>query len=97
MQSKVDNSCHGLAHASEVIVSGGSAGGLAAFLHADWWCDTLGAITATNGALRKCSALSDSGFFLDYESQRAKEVPPPGSIHGGYYRAYMEWAPGVGV
>ena len=83
---------HGLAHASEVIVSGGSAGGLAAFLHADWWCDTLGATTAANGALRKCSALPDSGFFLDYEYQRAKVVPPPGSIHGGYYRAYMEWA-----
>ena len=75
---------HGLAHASEVVISGGSAGGLAVVLHADWWCDRLGA--------GRCVALPDSGFFLDWESPRAKPVLPPGSIRGGYYRAYMAWA-----
>ena len=80
---------HGLAVASEAIVSGGSAGGLAAFLHADWWCDAL---AKKNGALRKCVALPDSGFFLDYESPRATAEPPPTKYRAGYFRAYMEWA-----
>jgi hypothetical protein len=84
----------GMADASEVIISGGSAGGLAAFLHADWWCDMIGAATTAkkNGTLRKCVALPDSGFFLDYESPRATVVPPPPKYKGGYYQAYMQWA-----
>jgi len=79
-----------LASASEVVVSGSSAGGLAAFIHADWWCDAIRA--ATKGSLGKCVALPDSGYFLDYESPRATAVPPPASYRGGYYREYMAWA-----
>jgi len=81
---------HELASASEVVISGGSAGGLAAFIHADWWCDAIRA--ATNGSLGKCAALPDSGFFLDYESPRATATPPPAKYKGGYFRAYMDWA-----
>ena len=81
---------HELASASEVVISGGSAGGLAAFIHADWWCDAIR--TATGGSLSKCAALPDSGFFLDYESPHATAVPPPAKYKGGYFRAYMGWA-----
>ena len=84
---------HDLASASDVVISGGSAGGLAAFLHADWWCDALR--TAADGSLQKCVALPDSGFFLDYESPRATAVPPPAKYRGGYYHAYMDWAFGA--
>ena len=97
-----------LATASEVLISGSSAGGLAAFLHADWWCDAIRAATnstggkhprlsanGTNGPLRKCAALPDSGFFLDYESPRATTTPPPANYRAGYYRAYMDWAFGA--
>ena len=34
---------HGLGKASDVVVSGCSAGGLATFLHTDQWCDALAA------------------------------------------------------
>ena len=84
---------HDLASASEVVVSGGSAGGLAAFIHADWWCDEIRA--AASSSLRKCAALPDSGFFLDYESPRATATPPPAKYKGGYFRAYMDWAFGA--
>ena len=82
---------HRLAHVSVVIISGGSAGGLAAFLHADWWCDSLAEKSA--GFLHKCVALADSGFFLDYESPRAAAGPPPPSYHAGYYRSILALPP----
>ena len=83
---------HKLASASDVVISGGSAGGLAAFLHADWWCDAIRASSSSSIGLRKCAALPDSGFFLDYQSPRATAVPPPAKYVAGYYRAYMSWA-----
>jgi hypothetical protein len=52
----------GLASATDVILSGGSAGGLATFLHADSWRD---AILAVSPSLRFV-AVPDSGFFLNY-------------------------------
>ena len=87
---------HKLASASDVVISGGSAGGLAAFLHADWWCDAIRTSgTAKSGSAAKCAALPDSGFFLDYESPRATAAPPPAKYRAGYFQAYMRWAFGA--
>jgi len=47
--------------ATDVVISGCSAGGLATFLHVDWWRSVLTPSTHVVG-------LPDSGFFLDYES-----------------------------
>lgn len=48
--------------ATDVVVSGCSAGGLATYLHVDWWHSRL-----PHSA--KVVGMPDSGFFLDYESQ----------------------------
>jgi hypothetical protein len=50
--------------ATDVVVSGCSAGGLATFLHADKWHSRMPA-----GA--HVVAMPDSGFFLDYEAESA--------------------------
>ena len=49
----------GLAAATDVLLAGGSAGGLATFLHADAWAAAL-------PAAAKVVAVPDSGFFLNY-------------------------------
>eukprot|EP01121_Diplochlamys_sp_Union-15-3_P004235 TRINITY_DN1425_c0_g3_i3.p1 TRINITY_DN1425_c0_g3~~TRINITY_DN1425_c0_g3_i3.p1 ORF type:complete len:293 (-),score=41.21 TRINITY_DN1425_c0_g3_i3:27-905(-) len=51
----------GLQNATDVVISGCSAGGLATFLHVDWWKNNLSPTTKVRG-------MPDSGFFLDYES-----------------------------
>lgn len=58
----------GLAGATDVILAGGSAGGLATYLHADSW---RSAILATSPAA-KVVAVPDSGFFLNYNSSHAR-------------------------
>jgi len=50
-----------LKSATDVVISGCSAGGLATFLHLDWWRDVLPTSTHVVG-------MPDSGFFLDYEN-----------------------------
>eukprot|EP00698_Gefionella_okellyi_P004336 TRINITY_DN14011_c0_g1_i1.p1 TRINITY_DN14011_c0_g1~~TRINITY_DN14011_c0_g1_i1.p1 ORF type:complete len:386 (-),score=77.54 TRINITY_DN14011_c0_g1_i1:67-1224(-) len=45
---------------TDVVISGCSAGGLATYLHVDWWHELLRG--------RKVVGLPDSGFFLDFES-----------------------------
>ena len=52
----------GMNKATDVVVSGCSAGGLATFLHCDHWADAIG--KATNNAA-KVVCMPDSGFFLD--------------------------------
>jgi hypothetical protein len=54
-------SLEGLASATDVILSGGSAGGLSTFLHADSWRAAI----PTNA---KMVAVPDSGFFLNVNS-----------------------------
>ena len=54
----------GLASASDVLLSGGSAGALSTYLHADSWRD---AILAKSPAARFV-AVPDSGFFLNYNA-----------------------------
>jgi len=66
----------GLAKATDVVVSGCSAGGLATFLHCDTWSERI--LTEGNmGAKVVC--VPDSGLFLDYEG--------PPKYHSG-----MTWA-----
>jgi STAM-binding protein len=91
----------GLSMATDVVVSGCSAGGLATFLHTDQWCDAL----ATDAkALSKCVGLPDSGFFLDYQSPLAPGKPLPSLVEeagassrralttpAGNYHAGLRW------
>jgi len=48
---------YGFDQATDVVIGGCSAGGLAAYLHADWYAD--------QAPKAKARALPDSGFFLD--------------------------------
>lgn len=50
----------GLAGATDVLYSGGSAGGLAVYLHADAWAEAV--------PNAKFAAVPDSGFFLAYNA-----------------------------
>lgn len=52
----------GMDQATDVIVSGCSAGGLATFLHCDHWADAIAKATNANA---KVACMPDSGFFLD--------------------------------
>ena len=52
----------GMKDATDVVVSGCSAGGLATFLHCDHWAD---AIAAATGGKATVKCMPDSGFFLD--------------------------------
>jgi len=54
-------SSRGLSKATDVVISGCSAGGLSTFLHVDWWRQHL-----PQGA--HVVGMPDSGFFLDYEA-----------------------------
>lgn len=78
---------HGLAEATDVVVSGCSAVGLATFLHTDQWC---GAVPKA-----KCVGLPDSGFFLDYQSPKVAPTPAgPGKLGNtiaGDYHAGLSW------
>jgi len=52
---------HGLSSATDVIVGGCSAGGVATHLQLDWWRDSLPKGSTVKG-------LPDSGFIMDYTS-----------------------------
>jgi len=67
----------GMKRATDLVVSGCSAGGLATFLHTDQWCDALKSYNSS----AKCVGLPDSGFFLDY--QDAQVTCKPESAEGG--------------
>jgi hypothetical protein len=69
----------GLNHATDVVVSGCSAGGLATYLHADKWAQNL-PITA------HVVAMPDSGFFLDFEA-----ITGPHSSFGDYPHGKACW------
>ena len=51
----------GLNLASDVVVGGSSAGGLATYLHCDKWAENLKG--------KKVVCMPDSGLFLDYEGE----------------------------
>ena len=52
---------HGLAAATDYVVNGNSAGGLATYLHADYVADLIHAVSPA----AKVVAVPDSGFFMD--------------------------------
>ena len=60
-----------MADATEVLLTGSSAGGLAAFLHADHVHQYL---RAELPALAKFKVLPDSGYFVDHLSTRGEPV-----------------------
>lgn len=72
----------GLAEATDVVISGCSAGGLAAFLHVDGWAALL------NPHGTRVVGLPDSGFFLDHQAIG-------GDAHdsdcSGTYHSSMKW------
>ena len=61
----------GLAGATEVLLTGSSAGGLATYLHAD---HIHAYLKKTAKALAKYKVLPDSGFFVDHLSTRGEPV-----------------------
>ena len=64
---------HGLADATDVLLSGGSAGGLAAFLHADRVAAYLKAVGAP---LQRYRAAPVSGFFLLHADANGEATYP---------------------
>lgn len=64
-------------YATDVVISGCSAGGLATFLHLDWWSAYFPRTTRVVG-------LQDSGFFLDYNGN------PDGTGYGTTMRWVYE-------
>ena len=75
-----------LAAATDVVISGCSAGGLATFLHTDQWC---GAIKLDAPGV-KCVGLPDSGFFLDYQDPRRTSQGLGTTISGNYHKG-LKW------
>lgn len=57
---------YGLGSASDVVISGGSAGGLATYLHVDQWRNSLPPSTFV-------VAMPDGGFFLDWNASKPAE------------------------
>ena len=76
---------HGLGEATDVVISGCSAGGLAAYLHVDLWCDAL----KRDAPGVKCVGMPDSGFFLDYQDPRRHGLL--GNTQSGNYHAGLKW------
>jgi len=52
---------HNLMSGTDFIIMGCSAGGLATYLHVDWWASQLPKTATVKG-------MPDSGFFLDYDA-----------------------------
>jgi hypothetical protein len=52
--------------ATDVVISGSSAGGLATYIHLDWWRSEIKDNGYRTGS--KVIGLPDSGFFIDYNS-----------------------------
>jgi O-palmitoleoyl-L-serine hydrolase len=73
----------GLAQATEVVVSGCSAGGLAAFLHCDHFEQR---IHAEGQKTAKVVCMPDSGLFRDYQG-----CTVPGLCSGPHYHDRLVW------
>ena len=67
---------YGLSNATEVLVSGGSAGGLSVFLHADYVRTRIGQQINDKQAVVKFGAAPVSGFFLMHNSVEGDNIYP---------------------
>jgi len=65
LKDLMDN--HGLSRATDIVVGGCSAGGVAVHLQLDWWRDNLPETSTVKG-------LPDSGFILDYDSEPGRQA-----------------------
>jgi len=74
----------GLARASEVVVSGCSAGGLGAFLHCEHWAKRVR--TEGSNASAKVVCMPDSGLFRDYQGYSEEWVS-----HATHYNDHLRW------
>jgi hypothetical protein len=89
MQWALDN---GLGDATDLIVSGGSAGGLATFLHTAEWCHVYESkqlyqsekfmLTGNVPGKQRCVAMPDAGFFPDIEFS-PQELKLLNALQGG--------------
>lgn len=73
----------GLGAATDIVVSGCSAGGLATYLHTDQWCDT---VWEESDGRAKCVGMPDSGFFVNYkdaETETEEEMAEGPELEGG--------------
>jgi hypothetical protein len=59
--------------ASDVILTGGSSGGLAVYLT----CDRVGALVAAANASTRYACLADAGYFLDHPDRDGKPSTSP--------------------
>ena len=80
-------SAHGLADATDVVVSGCSAGGLATFLNCDRWAS---AVHTAAGPTAKVRCLPDSAMFLDHQDPLAAS-DAAAFEHPGFHDALV-WA-----
>jgi len=72
------SSAYGMSGATEVLIGGTSAGGLATYLHCDRLAATLTAAAAAAGnAPPRITAMPDAGFFIDYPSFAGPYVYTP--------------------
>jgi len=86
---------HGLSTATDVVISGCSAGGLATYLHADHWAQAL---AEAKVPIERIAALPDSGFFLDVQLVAPVPEPPVsgeqssvGTTDPGNYHSGLRW------
>lgn len=64
---------YGMAAATEVILTGGSSGGLATYLT----CDRVGGLVAATNASTRYTCLADAGFFLDHPDIKGQPSTSP--------------------
>jgi hypothetical protein len=72
--------CADLQSATGVVISGGSAGGLATYLHVDEWREVFPHTVKVVG-------MPDSGFFLDYQPPASILEDAPHDYHNSMVRA----------
>lgn len=70
VQDTLLTDAYGLDHATDVVVSGCSAGGLATFMQCDRWADRLTAASSTADGI-KVRCLPESGMFMDVQDDMA--------------------------
>eukprot|EP01006_Ploeotia_vitrea_P035906 TRINITY_DN65948_c7_g2_i1.p1 TRINITY_DN65948_c7_g2~~TRINITY_DN65948_c7_g2_i1.p1 ORF type:complete len:391 (-),score=39.45 TRINITY_DN65948_c7_g2_i1:135-1181(-) len=80
----IDDVREKMKHATNVVIGGSSAGGLAAYLHVDLWRQHI-------PKSAKVVGLPDSGFFLDYEDVSDEDRAILRSTRPGNYHNGLHW------